>query len=550
MIKIFYKVYRLWHTIRFLKSIQIYRRLWFNIWKPKPILSPRPTRSKRAGIWQPPAKRQASITGPRSFQFLNKEDCLERVGWDGPLCEKLWRYHQHYFDDLNAVNSSLRRNWQISLIEDWIEKNPVALGTGWEPYPLSLRIINLIKLSLSGQELNENILQSLSTQIRWLTKRLEYHLLGNHLFTNAKALVMAGLFFDGKEPELWLNKGFSIITNEIPKQFLPDGGHFELSPMYHALALEDMLDLINITNCFFNRTSKKQKEHIKKWSDIVLKMYHWLKTMCHSDKKISFFNDAVMNITPSIEELENYFFRLLPNIQTPKLNNFEHLKDSGYIRLSYRDAIVILDVANIGPNYLPAHSHADTLSFEFSFKKHRILVNSGISSYEFSQERLRQRGTAAHNTVVINEQNSSDVWHSFRVGKRAFPYDLKINKKKEFTEISCKHSGYHNFKYKNTHNRTWIMKNKSLTIIDNIDGLYRKAEARFHFHPDIILKTEKNKMRGKIILPNEIILSWHLEQGIFKYANTTWHPEFGLAVPNKCLVIMLKNNRSKLILNW
>ena len=35
-------------------------------------------------------------------------------------------------------------------------------------------------------------------------------------------------------------------ARELPEQILADGGHFELSPMYHALVLEDLLDLVNI----------------------------------------------------------------------------------------------------------------------------------------------------------------------------------------------------------------------------------------------------------------------------------------------------------------
>ena len=79
-----------------------------------------------------------------------------------------------------------------------------------------------------------------------MKKRLEVHLLGNHLFSNAKALVFAGIFFEGGEAGQWLEKGLSILAKQIPEQILSDGGQFELSPMYHALALEDMLDLCNI----------------------------------------------------------------------------------------------------------------------------------------------------------------------------------------------------------------------------------------------------------------------------------------------------------------
>ena len=81
--------------------------------------------------------------------------------------------------------------------------------------------------------------------------------------------------------------------------------------------------------------------------------------------------------------------------------------------------LLVCDVAPIGPDHLPAHAHADTLSFELSFKGRRVFVNSGTSEYGLSAERQRQRGTAAHNTLVLDEENSSEVWAGFRVARRA-----------------------------------------------------------------------------------------------------------------------------------
>ena len=64
-------------------------------------------------------------------------------------------------------------------------------------------------------------------QARWLARRVEWHLLANHLFVNAKALVFAGLFFEGPEADRWLSTGISILREEIDEQILPDGAQFE-----------------------------------------------------------------------------------------------------------------------------------------------------------------------------------------------------------------------------------------------------------------------------------------------------------------------------------
>ena len=67
-----------------------------------------------------------------------------------------------------------------------------------------------------------------------------------------------------------------------------------------------------------------------------------------------------------------------------------------------QDAVAIGDIGNVGPDYIPGHAHADTLSFEMSVFDMRFIVNSGTSVYGLGAERLRQRGTAAHSTVVID----------------------------------------------------------------------------------------------------------------------------------------------------
>lgn len=85
------------------------------------------------------------------------------------------------------------------------------------------------------------------------------------------------------------------------------------------------------------------------------------------------------------------------------------LKDSGYVVAKVNEIKLITDVAKVGPDYIPGHAHADTLSFEFSIGNQRVFVNSGTSIYGLGEERLRQRKTETHNTVVVDGEDSSSV---------------------------------------------------------------------------------------------------------------------------------------------
>ena len=187
----------------------------------------------QAGSWEIGIQREIAQIAPNQFRFLNQERRIK--SWNDSGAPKLWLYNLHYFNCTSA-----------DLIRKWIDENPIGIGNGWESYPLSLRICNWIKWSLAGNPLEETALSSLALQTRYLSKEVEYHLLGNHLFANAKALIFAGAFFQGRLADAWLACGLRIMKAQLSEQVLEDGGHFERSPMYHSLILEDLLDLINL----------------------------------------------------------------------------------------------------------------------------------------------------------------------------------------------------------------------------------------------------------------------------------------------------------------
>ncbi|MEY5060918.1 MAG: hypothetical protein RIS45_839, partial [Planctomycetota bacterium] len=246
----FAKALRFWHTVRHLKPVQVYGRARFRLSNPLPDLRPPPARRALEAVWSMPARREPSMKSATLLSFLDEERDLAVHGWDDPSLAKLWRYHQHYFDDLTAFGAASRTAWHRALIARWIHECPPGVGTAWEPYPTSLRLVNWIKWICAGNAPVEGMLESMAVQVRHLSKRLEWHLLGNHLFVNAKALVIAGSFFEGAEAHAWRALGWRILRAEIFEQILQDGMQFERSPMYHALATEDMLDLLNAFNAW------------------------------------------------------------------------------------------------------------------------------------------------------------------------------------------------------------------------------------------------------------------------------------------------------------
>lgn len=541
-------VLRYWETVRWLKPQQIYGRVVFRLARPKVDASPAPPRRRPDAAWTAPTRKRPSLLSPTRFRFLNVDGDLGEIGWDGPQREKLWRYNQHYFEDLVAFGAADRTNWHQSLLADWLETNPPAIATGWEPYPLSLRIVNCMKWALGGAPLSNALSASLATQARFLTRRLETHLLGNHLFVNAKALIFAGLFFDGPEASCWRGIGFSILEHEFAEQILRDGGHFERSPMYHALALEDVLDLINVARTFESALNNSERACAAYWQAAVPAMRYWLTTMSHPDGDISFFNDASFGIAPHRDELEAYVERLnLAHGQTRASATL--LAQSGYARLEVQGAVLICDLAPIGPDYLPGHAHADTLSFELSLFGERVIVNSGTSVYGVGQERLRQRGTPAHSTVTVTGRNSSDVWSGFRVGARAKPFGVRVSRDGERLIAAGSHDGYQSLPGRPVHSRRWELLPGSLRIEDRISAGQHPAEARYHLHPAVIA-SRSGDSEGYAVIARDKRVYWRATGGPVRIEPSTWHPEFGKSLPSHCLVLPLDRGAASLELSW
>ena len=539
--KIYHRLLLYLNTIKYLKSSQIVYRFINRL----PRRYKTSYRGALPGIRNGVKLLSSAIKHPKCifdnniFNFLNHavESDPAKL-WNNNELPKLWLYNLHYFNDLKCVDSGDSQELFQALILSWIDQNPPGNGVGWEPYPLSIRIVNLVKWQLAHQVTGEKIISSLVTQIRYLESNIEYHLKGNHLFSNAKALVFAGCFFDGPEAFKWFKKGMKILLPQVREQILEDGGHFERSPMYHALALEDMLDLKNliISN---PEIFDYYKNDVDNFPKIIEKMIFWLNVMTHPDGNISFFNDAAFGIAVPTSDLNVYAEKLGHKISRVPAGLI-YLEESGYVRVTKGGITLLIDVAPVGPDYIPAHAHADSLSYELSFQKQRVIVNSGTSHYYPGSARDFQRGTSAHSTVEIDSMNSTEVWHSFRVARRARVYDVSFKEDNTRIIISAKHDGYLRLKKQCIHQRTWIVDAASLEIIDDIQGKFSSAVSRHYLHPKI---QSYNRMISdkKIILKNFIIESSTHD---LSEVGTYWYPEFGLSIPNKCIAMSMKLDNS------
>ncbi len=485
--------------------------------------------------WHQSIRKPSSYRNESEVVFLNESG--DPFLWQSSSKPLLWLYNLHYFDDLMAEGAQEREDWHATHIDSWLNENPWMYGVGWQPYPLSLRIVNLIKWILEGRQPPPELQSSLVQQVQSVSQQVEYHLMGNHLFANAKALIFAGSFFKGEQGKSWLHEGLTILRAQIPEQILEDGGHFERSPMYHAIILEDLLDLYQLTKIY--RASQAEDIQLL-LTDAIDSMLTWLEAMTHPDGEIAFFNDATLGIASSLSSLEAYaeFLGLSHEKSSKKIN---YLQDSGYISVSLPNYAATIDVAEIGPDYIPGHAHADTLSFEWCLQGRRIFVNSGISEYGESAERLRQRGTSSHNTVVVDDQDSTEVWAGFRVARRARPINITVTSESDVVCVSGSHDGYTRLGGGVVHSRSWSFYQDRIVVVDQLAGNWGRAQAYFHLHPDISASVEGDS----ILLAGEgrECASMQFGGGEAMIEEGTWHPGFGMVLPNEFLVVRMTGNQ-------
>uniref|UniRef100_UPI0040484790 heparinase II/III family protein n=1 Tax=Algoriphagus sp. TaxID=1872435 RepID=UPI0040484790 len=520
------KAIRLYHTIKYLKVKQIFWR--FIYFLPR-FVSPESKCPETKSVAFFSITKTGLTEDYDSYKFLNEVHQISKIGWDNSSISKLWKYNLHYFDFLNQFE--LRNEGveiQNNTINKWIIENPYGKGTGWEPYPTSLRIINWIKWHFKTKGLSDEAKLSLWNQVQWLAVRPEYHLLGNHLFINAKALFFASTFFGLDENSVLFRKALKILKKELGEQFLEDGAHFELSPMYHALAMEDLLDLYQLTPYLPSIFPNQQ----------ILNRYFqgmkWLALMKYENDELAHFNDCANGVAPTFKELEELGVRLGLKQSFETNKNFRHFKQSGFAVFKNENIHIIADIGNIGPDYLPGHAHADSLAFELAIKGQRVIVNSGTSEYGLSNERFRQRSTSAHSTVELDKKSSSEVWSGFRVARRARITEVEINEENDKLEFAAVHDGYKRIASKPLHKRKWKLYKGNLEIIDEVKGSGNSVQLRYYLHPDIQIE----------LLDDEIVLS-SSEEYLAKIRtdrnvevmDTTYHDKFGSSQKNKCLLI-------------
>jgi len=468
---------RYYYTIRDLRWIQIKFQILRRLFK-SPYKELSFQKSPTYLAFNIPQEGRKIISKDREFTFLNLTcKFSDQIDWSFLGHGRLWQYNLNYFDFLNQED--LEPSLGLDLIHSWI-KDPQI-----EPYPSSLRLINWIRYVSKHRIEDRKIIDSIFSQGKYLLSNIEYHLLGNHLLENGFALLITGSFLNNKGI---FSSGLRIVSEQLDEQILADGAHFELSPMYHKIILYRVLECLDLVQ-------SNQIEGVlgleEKLSRVASSMLSWLSQMTFKNGSQARVNDSVGGIAPSEKVI----------IQSASVLGIEVKKSiplgtSGYRIIRNSRMEVLFDVGDIGPHYIPGHAHSDTLNIVAHLDKQPLLVDTGISTYEKNQLRQEERSTKAHNTVVVDGQEQSEIWGGFRVARKARILSLSESE----NEVSASHDGYKGSRC--IHERKVKLEDKELIIEDHLSSDVQ-AKCYLHFHPD-----QKLSLQGSVIYFQEAYINF------------------------------------------
>ncbi len=445
--------------------------------------------------WNPEDEARASTEtreSPRMAGSSGAEGAQGNQRVPGTEPDRLWWYSLNYFDFLEQTGFLETPEEGLHLILEWIAGNPRDSSLGWEPYVVSRRVVNWSNWltresgSVIPPDCRELIHSSMGLQLRRLALDLEYHVQANHLFENFKALFIGGsyLFCAGSRFSAairHIRAGLEGLRTEIGEQVLADGGHYERSPMYHRDVLASLRQIrawTERTGGLGNALSGVPEQGISGLgtlcSEKILLMQDWLSWMRHPDGEIALFHDS--GIDPDAQAGPG------KTVREPFVEGVRLLSPSGYFVKRWNDGnTFLLDCGVPSPSFQPGHSHCSVGSFELSIRGRRTIVDTGCGSYHHPMVRRRCRETAAHNVPMIEGCEQSEIWGSFRMGRRASVETARYDRTEgvfaiEFTDF-----------HGNSYARRIRFLPAGIEVIDRVLKRTRQGTLRsiLHFHPSV-----------------------------------------------------------------
>jgi hypothetical protein len=370
--------------------------------------------------------------------------------------------------------------------------------------------------AFSSSALEMALLAILASGI-WLETNLEYQTPNNHLLIEIIRLFELGLLF----PEYpatwqWRQLGLALLAKEVDRQVLPDGFHCELSVFYHRLVLEALLEIIALAH----RNSLELPEIIRQR---VGNMLDTLQLVRRPDGTYALWGDGFQSDIllrhdllaagalvigrgyPGGEVSARTLWLLngtWPQPSPASLPATHFWSDAGYAVMTRPQSEglhqLMFDCGPFGLVAAPGHGHADCLSVTLNFGPQPILIDPGTYSFRDLSWRRAFRGTAAHNTIIVENQEQTPIPGFFGAGRfaRARVDNAIFSDGVRFFDAS--HDGYTRLSHPVWHRRLLLdLPDTGWLMIDLLTGHGKHpVTLNWHFHQEVKVVITDSQLDG------------------------------------------------------
>ncbi|HWL04832.1 MAG TPA: heparinase II/III family protein [Xanthobacteraceae bacterium] len=457
------------------------------------------------------ATRAAEIYAGR-FAFAGKVvTCDSRTPFEMIAPSDEWLEALHGFGwlrHLRAAESGITRANARALVDEWLNLRRQHPAAVFRPELAARRLMSFLSqapLILHDADLTfyRRFLRSLTRQARILRRAAFEARDGLPRLQVVTAVAYAALCLSSQSHHI--RGATRRLTEEIERQILPDGGHISRNPQ--AL-LDILLDLLPLRQLYAARNIAPPAALLNG----IDRMMPMLRFFRHGDGNFALFNG--MGPTPQDE------LTTILAYDDARGAPVGHAAHAGYCRLDATDAVLLMDVGTTPALAVSHEIHAGCLSFEFSSRFNRIVVNCGQPAANRASWRQPARATAAHSTVAFHDTSSMrflDGAATRRVldAVPALPGPRHVEFSREddgaAVTVRASHDGYAD--------RFGLVHHRQLTLAADgtrLDGEDRFTPAgdggidandayvvRFHLHPLVRASRLSDRHSVMLVMPNK-----------------------------------------------
>ncbi|MDQ2082422.1 heparinase II/III family protein [Xanthobacteraceae bacterium Astr-EGSB] len=416
---------------------------------------------------------------------------------------------------LRAADSAITRANARALVDEWISLQGVSDPVGWRPEVVARRTIAWLTqatliLDDSDPRFYRRFLRNLGRQVRYLRWTATTTRDGVPRLQAYVALTYAALCMANQVKHL--NRATSRLVAELDRQILPDGGHISRNP--NAL-IDLLLDFLPLSQAFSARNVAPPPALL----NAIDRMMPMLRFFRHADGAFGMFN----GMGPTSPDLLATILAYDDAAGQP-LASTPH---SGYQRVELGESVLLMDTGTPPPFGVSADAHAGCLSFEFSARTQRIIVNCGLPAHGRDNWRQISRATSAHSTVTFNDTSSCQfleggTWRRV-YGTPISSGPAHVDVARESRErggvmLLASHDGYGR-RFSIIHHRSVMLSGDGLRL-DGEDAFLPAGHdllpanvpdefaVRFHLHPSIRATRAADGRSAVLVLPNKDVWSF------------------------------------------